>query len=109
MASLLKTYEAPGPVSQMEQLGGAHAGSYVVPEVSSGILPQAELLHAVDQRSPADVQVLGRLRLVPVELLQRFQDQFLLDAFQTDAVGRQFELDGVLRRPSGAAGNPAGR
>jgi hypothetical protein len=36
--------------------------------------PQSELLHAVDQRLAAQIQELGRMRLIPVEVSMKSGD-----------------------------------
>src|SRR5271157_294536 len=44
-------------------------------------------LHPVNQRLAANIEVTGGVRLVPVALLQRLQDEFLFNRFQADALG----------------------
>src|ERR1035438_582654 len=53
---------------------------------------QSELLHSIDQCLAAEVEVLGCVGLVPVEPLERPNDQFLLDRLQADAVGRKVQM-----------------
>src|ERR1039457_4555165 len=60
--------------------------------VVGAIALQSELLHSIDQCLAAEVQVLGCVGLVPVELLERPNDQFLLDRFQADAAGRKVKM-----------------
>src|ERR1017187_276825 len=57
------------------------------------IFSQPEFLHAVDERLPADIQGLRRMGLVPIELLQRADDEILLQTFQADAVRRQLKAE----------------
>ena len=61
-------------------------GTYV------GRTANSVLFHSVHQRLTADVQISCRVRLVPVELVQRSFDQFLFHRFQADALRRQIEL-----------------
>src|SRR6187401_3126686 len=57
------------------------------------------LLHPISERLAADVQVLGRMCLIAVEFIQCSNEQLLLDAFKTNALGRQFELQRIDGRP----------
>ena len=57
------------------------------------ILSQTEFLHAVDERLPADIQVLRCMCLVPVELLQSAHDEIFLQTFQADALRRQLKAE----------------
>src|ERR1035441_7070194 len=64
----------------------------------SGVFAQVELLHAIDQHFAADVEAFGRLGLVPVETLQRAENEFTLHRFDTDSLRRQFQLNRLHRR-----------
>ncbi len=46
------------------------------------------LLHAVHQRLAADIQILCRMRLIPMKFFECPQNQLLLNRFETDPAGR---------------------
>src|SRR5450755_3607983 len=60
--------------------------------------PQSELLHAVDERLAAQIQKLGRVRLIPIEFPQSSEDQLLFDTFDMDACMGKFEREEIESR-----------
>src|ERR1035438_9677913 len=70
-----------------------YGASMVFIEASSVVLAKVELLHAIDQHLAADIKAFGRLGLIPIETLQRPQNEFTLDRLNTDPLRRQLQLD----------------
>src|ERR1019366_5268521 len=81
------------------QLAGTGAPTLEIVGRFGAISFQAELFHSIDQRLAAQVEVLGRVRLVPVEFLKRPNDQVLLDRLQADTVGRKVQMKFFHGRP----------
>jgi hypothetical protein len=52
------------------------------------VLAKVELLHAIDQHLAADVETFGRLGLVPVETLERAENEFALYGLDADPLRR---------------------
>ena len=60
---------------------------------------KSEFLHSVNQRLPAQIQISGRLRLIPIELFESAKNEFFLDCFQGNASRREVQLNGFERGP----------
>jgi hypothetical protein len=58
----------------------------------------SEFFHPINKGAPANVEIPGCLRLIPVEFFQAPDDEIPLNPFQTDASRRQIELNRVRVR-----------